>query len=201
MTELHDYQMPVSAAPSHVRDSDAARERAIRILTDAYAYDVITDFEFERRLQHLGAATSPASIDAVVADLSAASRGVLAPVPHYGLHTPTEGRIVGIMSEKRRSGPWRVPEHLTIRAVMCDMKVDLRHAAIPPRCTIEVTAIMSSVSLIVPPGLVVDFNVDALLGAAGSDAEDGMIGDRGRVEIHGTAFMSEVRVRVRTLAR
>ena len=201
MIDLHDYQLPRPTALGDGRGADEARERAIRILTDAYAYDVITDFEFERRLQHLGAAASAASIDAVVADLSDAGRVARAPVSDSGLHAPAYGRIVGILSEKRRSGPWRVPEHLTIRAVMCDMKVDLRHAAIPSRCTIEVTAIMSSVSLIVPPGLVVDFNVDPLLGAAGCDAEDSLLAGRAQVEILGTAFMSEVRVRVRSGAR
>lgn len=201
MTDLHDYRLPVPAGFGNAQDADASRERAIRILTDAYAYDQITDFEFERRLQTLGAAASPSSIDAVVADLSAQGRAGWGPVSAYGLHAPAEGRIVGIMSEKRRSGPWRVPQHLTVRAVMCDMKIDLRHAAIPARCTIEVTAVMSSVSLIVPPGLIVDFNVDPLLGAAGCDAEDSMIAGGAQVEILGTAFMSEVRVRVRNLAR
>ena len=96
MADLHDYPLPVPAPFGFVHDADASRERAIRILTDAYAYELITDFEFERRLQHLGAAASPSSIDAVVADLSAPGGTGREPVSAYGRYAPSEGRIVGM---------------------------------------------------------------------------------------------------------
>lgn len=180
-----------------------ARERVIRILTDAYAYDVITDFEFERRLGQLGLAATRTSIDAVVADLPASGSVARETSLGYEPLARGEGRIVGFMSETCRRGPWRVPQHLMIRAVMCDMKIDLRYASIPPGCSIEVNAIMASVSLIAPPGLVVDFNVDPILGSAGSDADDGLLSGIGgaHVVVHGNAIMADVRVRVRPLGR
>jgi hypothetical protein len=182
--------------------ADDARERAIRLLTDAYAYDVITDFEFERRLGQLSLAVPPAAIDSLVADLSQRSGLVRDPVPGLSL-APREGKIVGFMSETRRKGPWRVPQRLLVRAVMSDMKIDLRYAAIPAGCSIEVKAVMANVSLIVPPGLVVAFNVDPFLSSARSDADGGSLEGHGLAHVHvyGSAIMSEVRVRVRRLGR
>lgn len=201
MTDHSHRSLFGSPAPSGLvsgRAADDARERAVRILTDAYAYDVITDLEFERRLGSLGVANTRASIDAVVADLPASgptSRPTLSP------YVPETGRIVGFMSETRRKGPWCVPERLVIRAVMCDMKVDFRYAAVSPGCRIHLTAVMSNVSLIVPPGLDVDFHIDPIMGAAGSDADGGVFGAGPHVHIYGSAIMSEVRVRVRALDR
>ena len=199
MTERHLSSFGAPGGPFE-HPTDEARELAIRILTEAFAYDVITDFEFERRLGQLGLATTPATLDAVVADLSTAGGVVRDAMPDYSSLIPTEGRIVGIMSETRRKGPWRVPQRLTIRAIMCDMKIDLRYAAIPPGCSIHVRALMSNVSLIAPPGLIVDFNVDPVLGAAGSDADGGTLAGHGpaHVRINGSAIMAEVRVRVRS---
>ncbi|CAN5916216.1 hypothetical protein BH11GEM1_BH11GEM1_01360 [soil metagenome] len=174
-----------------------ARESAIRILTDAYAYDAITEVEFERRLGRLSAADSAPAIGAIVEDLpvmgTAEGRSSRRMLP-----TP-RSKIAGFMSEIRRNGPWVVPEHLSIRAVMCDMKIDLRYAVIQAPCTIDVTAVMASVSLLVLPGLTVEFDMQPFLAAVGSDADGGALG--GHLEPHvrvvGTAVMSEVRVRLR----
>ena len=58
---------------------------------------------------------------------------------------------------------------------------------------------MASVSLIVAPGLIVDFNVTPIMGATGSDADEGGLGlfDAPHITVRGRAVMSEVRVRVR----
>jgi hypothetical protein len=177
-----------------------SRERAIRLLTDAYAYDEITEFEFERRLARLSAAATPQMMNSAVADLAQRTGLVRDPMPGY-LPVPREGRIVGFMSETRRKGPWRVPQRLLIRATMSDVKIDLRYAAIPPGCEIEVRALMSSVAIIVPPGLSVAFHIDPFLGAAGSDADDSMLSGQSHVSVTGSCFMAEVRVRVRALGR
>jgi Cell wall-active antibiotics response 4TMS YvqF len=180
---------------------DDPRERAIRLLTDAYAYDVITEFEFERRLSQLSLTATPAKIESLVADLQQPPSVIRNPVPGYA-PIQGEGRIVGFMSETRRKGPWRLPQRLLVRAIMSDMKIDLRYAAIPAGCSIEVSAIMANVQLIVPPGLIVNFNINPILGSARSDADDGShAGRQSHVDVHGSAIMAEVRVRVRQLGR
>jgi hypothetical protein len=197
--QLSEYDSRAGAAFPVGLPADDARERAIRLLTDAYAYDVITDVEFERRLGQLGLASTSSSIDAVVADLPAVGTAVRDTTSTAFPLALSESRIVGFMSETRRNGPWRVPQRLTIRAIMCDMKIDLRYAAIPPGCSIEVKAVMANVSFIAPPGMVVDFNVDPVMASARSDADGGTMAGHGpaHVRISGTAIMSEVRVRMR----
>lgn len=201
MTEPYRSYHPSPGPSGLLSDSatDQARDRAIRILTDAFAYDVITDSEFERRLEMLGKAIGTPGIDAVVADLPReGSRAGHS--PSYGTLTPSEGRISGLMSEIRRTGPWRVPERLSVRAIMCDMKLDLRYAAVPAGCEIDVTAVMAAVVIIVAPGTMVDFNVDPFMGAAGSAADDFFRDPASaHFRVTGKAIMSEVRVKVRRL--
>lgn len=181
--------------------TDEARERAIRILTDAFAYDVISDADFERRLQLLGNAVATSSVNAVVEDLPR-DGGVMRRGPGSDIVAPSEGRISGFMSETGRGGPWRVPERLSVRAIMCDMKLDLRYAALPPQCTIDVTAVMAALVIIVAPGTLVDFDVNPIMGSAGSGA-DGFFRDptSAHIRVRGKAFMADVRVKVRQLAR
>lgn len=183
---------PLSRYPAH-----EARESAIRILTDAYAYDAITEVEFERRLGRLNVADSGTAIGAIVADLPVmgttegrSSRRLL-PTPR--------SRIVGFMSDVHRTGPWLVPESLSIRAVMCNMTIDLSYAVIPPACIIDVTAVMAAVSILVSPCLTVEFDMQPFLASVGSDADGGVLGGRAEahVRIVGTAVMADVRVRLR----
>ena len=198
---MTDFPSPLPAAPLpvHATSLDEARERAIRLLTDGFAYDVITVEEFEWRLGQLSRADSPRAVDALVTDLGTpahpdARRESMANVE-------PEGRILGIMSETRRQGPWRVPRRLVVKAVMSDVKIDLRYAVIPPECMIDVTAIMANVSIIVTPGMIVDFDVTPIMASAGNAtrAMGTSIHALPRVRIRGTAIMAEVKVKVREL--
>ena len=182
---------------------DDARERAIRLLTDGYAYDVISEEEFEWRLGQLSHADSPRAIDALVTDLTASASGPYGVTKASMTLVPTEGRILGIMSQTRRAGPWRVPQSLSVKAVMSEVKIDLRYAVIPPSCTIDVTAVMANVLFVVPPGLVVDFDVLSIMASAhnGARAVAGSGYVIPHVRIRGKSIMSEVRVRVRDLGR
>lgn len=194
---------PASTPGAPVASSlDAARERAIRLLTDGFAYDVITVDEFEWRLGQLSHADSPRAIDALVADLVVPAHG-LTGTTHAPPPAEAEGRILGIMSETHRMGPWRVPQALRVKAVMSEVKIDLRYAVIPVACTIDLSAIMANVSFIVPPGLIVDFDVSSIMASVRNDAR-GVTGAGyvlPHVRIRGSAIMSEVRVRVRELGR
>lgn len=189
-----------TSGTAHPVSIEDARERAIRVLTDAYAYDAITEGEFEWRLSELMRAGTTPALDSVVADIVAASKGLMS------IHdrTPvTEGRITGLMSEVSRHGAWRLPERLEIRALMCAMTVDLRYAVVPSHCVVNVSAMMANVQIIVPPGMSVGFDVSPLMGAAGSEATDAFV-PRGAVpdiRVVGSAFMAEVRVRVKPLGR
>ena len=60
------------ASPAVAPSLDDARARAVRLLTDGFAYDAITVEEFEWRLDRLSRADSPPALDALVADLARA---------------------------------------------------------------------------------------------------------------------------------
>jgi hypothetical protein len=201
---MTDFRSPLPAAPlaRPATSLDEARERAIRLLTDGFAYDVITVEEFEWRLGQMSQLDTPRAIDALVADLATPVSPVAVGSRELAAVEP-EGRILGIMSETRRQGPWRVPQRLKVKGVMSDVKIDLRYAIIPPECLIDVTAIMANVSFIVSPGMIVDFDVTAFMGAAGNDSRATGTGayQRPRVRIRGSAIMAEVRVKVRELGR
>jgi hypothetical protein len=202
---MTDYRMPYSPPPLPGAQSlaplDEARERAIHLLTDGYAYDVISEEEFEWRLGQMSRADSPHAIDALVADLLAPA--VAGAARGYSPAFESEGRVVGIMSETRRLGPWRVPQWLRVKAIMSDMKIDLRYAVLPPACMIDVSAVMANVTFIVPPGMIVDFDVSSFMASARNDeratATSGYM--LPHVRIKGSAIMSEVRVKVRGLGR
>jgi hypothetical protein len=189
-----------TSGTAHPVSIEDARERAIRVLTDSYAYDAISEGEFEWRLSALMRASTTPELDAAVADLVSASQGLM----RIHDRTPlTEGRITGIMSEVTRRGAWRLPERLEVRAVMCQMTIDLRYAVVPHGCALIVKATMANVQVIVPPGMSVGFDVSALLGAAGCDATDALIprGAMPDIRVVGSALMAEVRVRVKPLGR
>lgn len=186
-------------APPPIEVAEDARQRAVRLLTDAYAYDVIDDVEFERRLDLLGLQEHPAGIAAVVGDLPVPADHARAYAAGMRPSLKEEGRILGFMSETARKGQWRVPRSFKVNAFMCAVELDLRHATIAPGCVISVSAFMANVSIIVPPGMLVEFAVDPFMGSAGSEADDGPGYSEGgaHVQVKGTAFMSEVKVRVR----
>lgn len=182
---------------------EQARERAIRVLSDGYAYDTLTEDEFEWRLGQLSLANSPAEVQSLIADLPAGgSRAVTSAYAGgaYGVAAPARERISGIMSEVRRDGPWRLPQRLDVSAVMSNVRLDLRQAVIPSDCVIEVRAVMASVSIIVPPGLPVEFDVSPFMGAARNDSSrvPAAFGAP-RIRVTGSAVMAEVRVRAREM--
>jgi hypothetical protein len=181
---------------------EQARERAIRVLSDGYAYDSLTEDEFEWRLGQLSLANSPAEVQALIADLPAADASPLtatyASGTYAGVPAPPAERIRGIMSEVRRDGPWRLPLRLEVRAVMSNVRLDLRRAVVPPGCLIEVWATMSEVQIIVPPGLPVEFDVTPIMGSARNDSTRYPVAAGAPVvRVTGRALMAEVRVRVR----
>jgi hypothetical protein len=179
---------------------EESRERAVKLLSDGYAYDRLTESEFEWRLGRLGSTESPAAVDALVADL-------LGPAPSYSPAPSTLGafhrRIMAVMSNSRHAGPWTVPPQLDVAAVMSEVRIDLRHATIPAACTIDVSAFMANVSIIVPPGMPVHFDVSAIMATSRNDAVPTSYQTPGvpLITVKGFAFMAEVRVRVRELGR
>lgn len=192
-TPLPSYRPAVAPLPPV--DLEEARERAVRLLSDGYAYDQLSEAEFEWRVDRLNKSTSAAAIDALVADLlvPAASPAATPVAPE------AHGRLLALMSEASRVGVWTVPARLEVVAVMSQVRLDLRHAQLPPACTIELFGLMANVHVIVPPGLPVYLDVGAVMASTRNDAVSLAPPAAGVpcVIVRGAAMMSEVRVRVR----
>jgi hypothetical protein len=92
-----------------------------------------------------------------------------------------------------------VPRLLRVRAFLGNVTVELRGNAIPDGCRVDVRARGSSVTVIVPPGVAVVFDVVAVLGGAVSRADEpGAPGGGAPVlRVTGSAACGEVRALVR----
>ena len=127
-------------------------------------------------------------------------RGPLVPSGHEAEMEPVpeERRILAILGEARRKGRWLVPHLLRARAYFADVKVDLRDNPIPQDFTFDVGAFAAGVTLIVPPGVDVAFDVFAIMGTAKSEADEPSHGSRAPwIRVTGSVVMGEVKVVVR----
>jgi hypothetical protein len=181
------------------------RDRAVQLLTDRYADETLGEVEFERRLALLKVASTPAEFDSLVADLEVPAPGrfpdrLPASTPMALAEIPDEaGSMFALMSESRRRGPWVVPRNFEVRAIMSDVKIDLREAVVAPGTTINVTAVMAAVKIVVPPEMSVVFEASAFMGSAVSRATPGdpyVLNER-TIRVTGFAMMAEVKVVVR----
>ena len=114
---------------------------------------------------------------------------------------PEERRILAVVGEVRRVGRWVVPRLCRVRALLSEVKVDLRDGPIPEGCTVDVAALGARVTVVVPPDVTVAFDVFAVLGNAVSQAHEPAAGATApTVRVTGSAFLGEVRVLVRERA-
>jgi hypothetical protein len=195
---------PSASASSSAEESlDQARERAARLLTDRYATGALDDAGLDWRLSRLYSADDAVAIEAVVRDL----RDPLAATPFRKAEVPAtmpaERRILAVMGETRRKGRWEVAQRMVVRALMGEVKLDVRDAPIGDGFTLDVRAVMSRVTLIVPPGVSVLFDVFAMAGNAINDAHEFQPGRAGVpvIRVVGGAYLGEVRVLVRERGR
>jgi len=180
-----------------------ARERAIAILQENFAHDVLDVDELERRVSAAHTSQSEAELAALVADLqpfegAASSPVVNALVPASEVNAAATIRAT--RSATRRGGAWNVPRHLEVRGLMSATVLDFREARFPPGpIDIHVHAVMSSVEIIVPPGLSVATDGSAFMGVFEQvhRAPPHPDPDQPLLRIHGRAIMSAVEVKLR----
>jgi hypothetical protein len=180
-----------------------ARERVIGALQEHFAHDALDVDEFERRVTLAHQAESATELEALVADLPAletapalASKTALVPAAEAApLKT-----ISGLMSSTERRGAWLVPRRLSVRGTMSSIVLDFRGARLPAGpVDVDLRAFMSSVEIIVPPGLAIETEGSAIMGSfehvdrapRNPDPDAPLLRVRGRV------FMGSVEIRMR----
>jgi hypothetical protein len=158
-------------APAATPVPSAARERAISLLTSAFAADQLDMEEFERRVTITQTTDRLDEIEDVLADLAPpADQAALTVLPATAaLLAPTEvmaaGHVVTAGGHSHRLEPWRVPRRLTVVSMVGRTTLDFRVAQLPPGpVEVVVGNVIGKVTLIVPPSLPVEADGLAIIG-------------------------------------
>ncbi len=150
----------------------SGRAQTIERLTDAFARDELGLDEFEERLNRAYAAEEVHALEALVRDLSlepvarqtevATAHTALAPVAPPA----PRPRAVAILGSVERRGQWAVSGSSGALAVLGSVVIDLRDVVLPPGITvIQVSAVLGSIEIIVPPNLAVESDGTSILGS------------------------------------
>jgi hypothetical protein len=185
--------LPEAAGPEQrpgrpaVRVSDADRERVAVVLQVAFAEGRLTKPELEERLAAAYAAKTDPELGTVVDDLRTS-----APQPGAA---PTSTRDVGIVAGFERKGRWMVGRTFRGLAVIGNGEIDLRQARfIDGETTIHATAIIGSITVVVPEDADVHIGGTGVMG--GFDHHDEGPGTPGapRITINGFVFCGSVAI-------
>ena len=125
--------------------------------------------------------------------------------PARGTPSNAEARgVVSIFGDNRKTGRGIVTEHLRVLSVLGSGQVDMREAVRHHTVTlIEAMAICADIQIIVPPGVIVECDGDALLGAFTVSENKRSKREIPRriggpvVRVQGSAYLASVTVKVR----
>jgi hypothetical protein len=148
----------------------SSRAQTIERLTNAFARDELGLEEFEERLNRAYAAEAVPALEALASDLSPEAVALAAPVvaanAALAVSSPSTPRAVAILGSVERRGQWAVGRSSGALAVLGSVVIDLRDVALPAGVTtIEVSAVLGSVEIIVPPNLAVESQGSSILGS------------------------------------
>lgn len=157
-----------------------ARKVAIDALMEHFANDVMDMEEFERRVETVHAAQTTSELKALLLDLPGgtavsperAEGATVHEVQSRGYFVTSaesveESRIVlAILGGGHRRGRWRAARRNTAVAIFGGAELDFREAVLGPGITeVKVFTLCGGVDLVVPPGVNVEVNGFAILGA------------------------------------
>ena len=190
--------------PLPVRPIQQVRDSVVEALSEHFARDHLTLDELEARMTRVYAATTPAEVDALVADLPALATGVPVTVTPDA-YAPTQKlkeRLVAIMSGIVRRGLWKIPRRLRVVAIMGGVELDLRQAELPPGVTeINAFVFMGGLAVRVPPGVRLETQGVAIMGGFEDRIHDpgAARADAPVVRVTGLAIMGGVDAQVQAV--
>jgi len=149
----------------------ASRARAIERLTNGFTRDELGLEEFEERLDRAYAANAESDLDALVSDLSAETATIVfdaevVPAANITLVPSTpQPRATAILGSVERRGQLAARASGAL-AVLGSVVIDLRDVVMPPGVsTLQVSAVLGSIEIIVPPNLAVESAGASILGS------------------------------------
>lgn len=199
-----------NAEPTNLAVLEQTREEARRTIGEGYSQDLIDADELDRRLEAVERATAIDEVKKLSADLVLPSSAAgLAPTrapdaPQTALvplgDIPTHDTITAILSETKRTGPWKPARHTKIRAVLANTRLDFRQAVLGPGTTeIDVSVFIGEVEIFVTPGTLVEVNCTAIIGEVEQDdrSQVSVVTNAPQLRITGTIVVGSVTVRER----
>ncbi|MDQ3555159.1 MAG: DUF1707 domain-containing protein [Gemmatimonadota bacterium] len=181
------------------------RQRVVEQLCERFADEILSEGMLEERLDLAYRASTPADLQALVADLPAVREGgVVAAVTGAETIRPARSAdrqtVVAVMGGAERKGVWAPSRELYAFAVMGGVDLDFRQARFAHAVT-EITcfAMMGGVEIVVPPGVRVELNGGAFMGGFGQKGGAEATTDPGAplLRIGGACLMGGVEVQVR----
>jgi hypothetical protein len=200
------------------------RERAVAILSEGFARNLMGIEEFERRVAEAHGAGTLAELDRLIDDIPEELHAVSLPQggrvrgseseqgrrgsedrsqrrsPPAWESSSDEQGIYGVMMSRRLRGGWLKSRVVAVRTLMSSTELDFRDVEMPPgEVEVRVTCLMSSVTITVPEHLAVQADVVPVLGELkeGRRVRVAARGETPSLLITGVAIMSEVRIRTR----
>ncbi len=166
------------AKPAVPIELDDAREKAIDLLSECFARDMLEVEDFERRVGLAHAAGSMVELGEAIEGLGAGGGGEVAQtdrslvnivrtrVAATAAEIRATDRAVAVFGETRRAGAWVPARSNTVVAVMGSAVIDLREARLGPgRTGFSALSVMGSVEVLVPPGVHVQCGGSAVFGS------------------------------------
>jgi len=181
------------------------RQEAIDSLTSAFAGNIISMEEYERRATLASSAQFPAALDEVIADLPAprpahpaSTSASYSRAPARDLSGTPPLTTGCVMGDRNLTGNWLTSNKVSSFTVMGSTKLDLRDSVLPlGPINVEVFTLMGETRIIVPHGLPVRMNAFAFMAesTAHRSVNQQVHGAETWVEISGFVMMGSVVVK------
>ena len=178
----------------------AQREAVIARLSSAFAHDVLSIDEFERRVGEVYRAETRGDLVRLTADLPlepAVRAGLPLALDRDDAPPPLPVRLRSTFSSMERGGPVSIPPRVDIIARFASIELDLRSAWFLPGVTeIAIRGVMSNIEIQLPPDVSIENDGDWVICTVTvqrSDAVDDAF-PTSVVRISGRAVLSNVEV-------
>lgn len=159
------------------------RQQAVDALSEAFAQDVISVEEFERRVELAHRASSMEELRTLLSDLprpenlpaTSGNRSLdrSAGVGHeleisqpraVATHVPHQTVVLGLLGGGVRKGSWHPARYNYAIGVLGGAELDFRECALPEVIDVRCFAVMGGVEIIVPPDVIVESSGVGILG-------------------------------------
>lgn len=143
------------------------REQVVQLLCRQYAQDALTTEELEARLEAAYRAKDLDELQALTRGLPVVRDSATRAPEMYGDSgsASADKRVLSVLADVKKGGEWEVARRVRAIAVLGALELDFREARILGGITtVDVSATLAEVRIIVPPGLRVECDGNAVLG-------------------------------------